>query len=242
VRGAWVKRQRSLLRYRRRRASGRQPYEPRSSRGLERQRLRVVALIREWRSEIRVLAGVYNVSADAIAGVMLWDAVENPYRRPLLRLGPGKVHPCELGRKSDAERAEDAGLAPFTPGGVVSRLRILRRPEGALVYIAAILAYHAANYESIAGVNIRADPAVLCTLYQGGASEARATRLARRRARDLGARPLAGDEMGPWVETQRAFIRGLLAEPGPIVTVRNAPRRSRRAGRTPSTGAWKPVR
>ena len=34
-----------------------------------------------------------------------------------LRLGPGKVHPLELGRKSDAERAEEAGLTWFTPGG-----------------------------------------------------------------------------------------------------------------------------
>ena len=221
--GVWVKRPRSLLRYRRRRASRLQPSEPRSSRGLERQRLTAVALIRDWRTEIRLLAGLYSVSADAIAGVILWDAVENPYRRPLLRLGPGKVHPLELGRKSDAERAEEAGLTPFTPGGAVGRLRILRRPGGALVYIAAILAYHAANYESIAGVDIRADPAVLCTLYQGGASEARARRLARRRARDLGAKPHAGDEMGPWVETQRVFIRGLLATPGAFVAALTVP-------------------
>jgi hypothetical protein len=150
--------------------------------------------------------------------VILWDGLEDPYRRPLLRLGPGKVHPCEVGRKSDAKRAEEAGLAPFAPDGALSRLRILRGTKGGLLYIAAILSYHAANYESIAGVDIRADPAVLCTLYQGGASEARAARLARRRALDPGARPVPGDEMGPWVETHRAFIRGLLAAPDPHVS------------------------
>jgi hypothetical protein len=83
--------------------------------------------------------------------------------------------------------------------------------------------YHAANYESIAGVDIRADPAVLCNLCQGGASEARAARLARRRARDPGAKPVPGDEMGPWVETHRAFIRGLLAAPDPIVSAGAGP-------------------
>jgi hypothetical protein len=218
----WVKSSRTPLRYRRRRASGRHPHEPRSSRGRERQRLAALALIGEWRAEIHALAARYDVSAEAIAGALLWDALENPYRRPFLRLGPGKVHPCELGRKSDAERAEEAGLVPFAPGGAVRRLRILRRPEGALAYIAGILAYHAANYEAIAGVDIRADPAVLCTLYQGGDSEARAARLARRRARDPGARPRAADEMGPWVDSQRDFIHALLAQPDPWSQPRGA--------------------
>lgn len=209
----WIKRPRSPLRYRRRRATRRHPAEPRSRRGVERQRLTALALVSAWRAEIHVLAERHDVAADAIAGAVLWDALENPYRRPWLRLGPGKVHPFELGRRSDAERAEAAGLVPFTPGGTLGRLRLLRRPEGAFAYIAAILAYHAANYEAIAGVDIRADPAVLCTLYQGGASEARAARLARRRAREPGARPRAGDEMGPWVASHRVFIRGLLAQP-----------------------------
>jgi hypothetical protein len=219
----WVQRPRSIIRYRRRRETGLQPHEARSRRGLERQRLEAIALVRERREEIQALAGIYNVSAHAIAGVILWDALEDPYRRPVLRLGLGKVHPCELGRKSDARRAEEAGLFPFAPRGPVSRTRFLQRAEGALVYIAAILAYHASNYETIAGVDIRADPAILCTLYQGGASELRAARLARRRARDPDAQPIPGDEMGPWVVTQRAFIWGLLAQPDPIPATRAAP-------------------
>jgi hypothetical protein len=214
--GAWVKRPRSVIRYRRRRETGLHPSEPRSSRRRERQRLAALTLIGEWREEIFVLAALYNVSAEAIAGVILWDAAEDPYLRVVLRLGPGKVHPYEIGRKSDAKRAEEAGLAPFAPRGPVSRLRILRRPEGALVYITAILAYHARNYESIAGVDIREDPAILCTLYQGGASELRAARLARRRAEDPSAKPIPGDEMGPWVGTQLAFVRGLLEQPAPV--------------------------
>src|SRR5882724_7592243 len=132
--GTWVKRSRSLvIRYRRVRASGLEPYEPRPSRVLERQRVAALELINDWREEIAVLAGVYNVSSDAIAGTILWDAAEDPYRRPLLRLWPGRVHPCELGRKCDARRAEEAGLTPFKPRGPVSRVRVLRRTEGALV-------------------------------------------------------------------------------------------------------------
>ncbi len=222
--GTWVKRSRSLvIRYRRVRASGLEPYEPRPSRVRERQRVAAFELINDWREEIDVLAGVYNVSALAIAGTILWDAAEDPYRRPLLRLGPGRVHPCELGRKCDARRAEEAGLTPFKPRGPVGRVRILRHTEGALVYIAAILAYHASNYESIAGVDIRADPAILCTLFQGGASELRAARLARRRVDDPNAMPVPGDEMGPWVATHRSFIRGLLERPAAVVAARTVP-------------------
>jgi hypothetical protein len=214
----WVRSPSGLLPYRRVKASGRHPSEARTSRGLERQRLRAFGLIRGQRGRIHALAFTYGVPAEAIAGAILWDALENPYRRPFLRLGPGKVHPWEPGRTTAAERAEEAGLVPFAPGGVRSRLRILRRPEGAIIYIAAILAYHAANYEAIAGVDVRADPAVMCTLYPGGNSEARAKRLARRRAKHPGAMPRAADEMGPWVDRQRAFIRALL-------DFRRAPRR-----------------
>jgi hypothetical protein len=218
VTGAWAKRPRSIIRYRRVRDTGLHPEQPRSSRGRERQRLAAFTLISDWCEEIHVLASLYDISVDAIAGVILWDGAEDPYRRRLLRLGPGKVHPCELGRKCEAKRAEDAGLAPFAPRGPLSRLRILRRPEGALVYIAAIMAYHAENYETIAGVDIRRNPAILCTLYQGGASDLRAARLARRRVHDPGALPMVGDEMGPWVEQHRPFIRGLLEQPAPAAS------------------------
>jgi uncharacterized protein DUF1402 len=194
----------------RRQPTGRHPHAPRSHPGFERQRLDALALISDRRAEIHALADRYRVCAHAIAGAVLWDALENPYRRRWLRLGPGKVHPCELAGESDAERAERAGLVPFSPGGAVRRLRVLRRPEGALAYIAAILAYHAENYETIAGVDIRGDAGVLCTLYQGGSSEARAARLARRRAGNPDAMPRAADEMGPWVMSQRAFIAALL--------------------------------
>ena len=168
VKSVWVKRPRSLLRYRRRRASRRDPHEPRSSRGRERQRLRAIALVSDWRAEIHALARRYDVCAEAIAGAVLWDALENPIA------GGG----CDSGRArsiraSSAARATPSGprtraWSPSRPSGAVGRLRILRRPEGALAYIAAILAHHTANYETTAGVDIRADAGVLCRLTRAG--------------------------------------------------------------------------
>jgi Protein of unknown function (DUF1402) len=166
--------------------------------------------IRSRRELIRAAAARYGIAEEAIAGAVLWDALENPYKRPFLRLGPGKVRPSCLGGPSAAELAERAGLVPFSPTSSLARWRLLRRPDSAIIYISAILASHAADYREVAGVEISEDPAVLCTLYQGGNSAERARRLADRRLRDPGAMPRAADEMGPWVAEHIDFVRAAL--------------------------------
>jgi hypothetical protein len=206
----WARRRGGLIPYRRRRVSGLHPAEPRRRRGLERQRIAAVEHVRSHRGLIRAAAGRHEIAAEAIAGAILWDALENPYKRPFLRLGPGKVRPSRLGGRSAAEAAERAGRVPFSPPSAVVRWRLLRRPDSAIVYIAAILASHAADYREIAGVEIGHDPAILCTLYQGGESAKRARRLADRRLHDPGAMPRAADEMGPWVAEHIDFVRGAL--------------------------------
>ncbi len=185
-------------------------------------------------------AARYGIAEEAIAGAVLWDALENPYKRPFLRLGPGKVRPCRFGGPSAAELAERAGLVPFAPASALARWRLLRRPDSAIIYISAILASHAADYREIAGVEISDDPAVLCTLYQGGKSAERARRLARRRLRDPGAIPRAADEMGPWVAEHIDFVRAALRagpspRPGPINVPISRPFPMPEAGLEPAT-------
>jgi hypothetical protein len=153
----------------------------------------------------------YGVAAEAIAGAILWDALENPYTRRFWRLGPGKVHPVELAGDSEAESVESEGLVLPPARSGWHRLQRLREPVWAITYIAAILRRHADTYERIAGLKIANDPGVLCTLYQGGGSEERARRLAARRAREPNAAPIPGDEMGPWVADNVEFIRAVLS-------------------------------
>ena len=186
------------------------PAQPRRRRGFERQRLAALKHIRLRRELIRAAAARYGIAEEAIAGAVLWDALENPYKRPFMRLGPGKVRPSRLGGPSAAELAERAGLVPFSPASALARWRLLQRTDSAIIYISAILASHAADYREIAGVEISDDPAVLCTLYQGGDSAERARRLADRRLRDPGAMPRAADEMGPWVAEHIDFVRAAL--------------------------------
>lgn len=206
----WARRHRGWVPIRRRAVSGLDPAQPRRRPGFERQRLAALEHVRSRRELIRATAVRYAIAEEAIVGAILWDAFENPYTRPFLRLGPGKVRPSRLGGPSAAERAEEAGLVPFSPAGALARWRLLHRPASAIVYIAAILACHAADYRRIAGVEIGNDPAVLCTLYQGGGSATRARRLAVRRLRDPGAMPRAADEMGPWVAEHMDFVRAAL--------------------------------
>src|SRR6478736_3859531 len=206
----WARRHRGLIPFRRRRVSHLHPAQPRRRRGFERQRLAALEHIRLRRELVRAAAARYGIAEEAIAGAVLWDALENPYKRPLMRLGPGKVRPSRLGGPSAAELAERAGLVPFSPATALARWRLLQRPDSAIIYISAILASHAADYREIAGVEISDDPAVLCTLYQGGDSAERARRLADRRLRNPGAMPRAADEMGPWVAEHIDFVRAAL--------------------------------
>lgn len=209
-------------RYRRRRSSGLHPLDPGRRPHQRRQRREALALIEEHRDLIRAVAHEYSVPTAAVTGALLWDPCENPYVRPFLRLGPGRVYPFHLRRRSMAELVERSGLVDDPGGSARARMRRLREPEVAIRYIAAILGLHAANYLRIAGVDIGGDAGVLCTLYQGGNSEERARRLAERRRADPAARPLPAEEMGPWVAEHAALLEGLVEGCGARRAVRPA--------------------
>jgi hypothetical protein len=188
--------------------SGLSPTTPRPDRDIEAQRLEAIDIVRSNCLKIWATAGKYGISAEAIAGAILWEALENPYHRSFSRLGPGKVHPTEIIGKSEAEKVEEEKRVPASKDKE-ERTQRLQRADQAITYIAAIMQRHADNYKKIAGVDITNNPGILCTLYQGGKSEERAQKLAEKRKKDPNAQPMPGDEMGPWVEQNMDFIKGL---------------------------------
>jgi Protein of unknown function (DUF1402) len=206
----------SLLILRRLKRTGRDPLQPWPGLRRERERQRGLGFVVAHRSRIREEAERYGIAPEAIAGAVTWDMLENPYRRPVLRLGPGRVYPCHLLRRSEAEKVEEIGLVQVEPGSAWLRLRRLRQPRWAIRYVAAIMRRHADNYLRIAGVDISDNPGVLCTLHQGGNSEKRAARLARRRRTDPEAAPSPADEMGLWVERHADFLRSLVGDDPPL--------------------------
>ena len=211
------------------------PTDPRQDTYREQQRVEAINLITSHAQEI-INAGVnYEVDPRAIAGAILWEALENPYddgvlepnyRPENLRNGPGKVHVFNYRRPdqlSEAEKVEMAGLVPQIfqlprLAQVPERWERLQQPGYAIVYIAAIMSRHASDYQA-QGFYIRNNPGVLCTLYQGGNSEGRAANKAREResvVREGGdpssVQPQAADEMGPWVEDNLSYIQALIRQ------------------------------
>jgi hypothetical protein len=194
----------------RRVATGLSPVQPRNRRTFEIQRAETVTLVSRHAMDIRAAARRNGIPPEAVAGAIVWEGVENPYRRRLARLGPGKVRPVQPWGTTEARRVEAEGrIAPAS--GVLNRFLRARDTNWAIAYIAAIMGRHADVYERVASVTIRDDVGVLCTLYQGGRSEKRAARLARERKQGRSARPVAGNEMGPWVVAHLEFVRSLLA-------------------------------
>src|SRR3954454_11725031 len=72
----------SVLIVRRLKRTGLHPLDPRGTGWRERQRIAALELVAEHRETILAAAERYRVAPEAIAGAILWDPLENPYRRP----------------------------------------------------------------------------------------------------------------------------------------------------------------
>jgi hypothetical protein len=223
---AHVAQQRARSEVKRKPVSGLPMAKRRDDPDIELQRLEAFKIIANERSHILSEARRFNISSDAIAGAILWEALENPYHRSFGRLGPAKVHPNNwFGKRTDwveeseAEKIEEEKRVPPSRD-LIERWEKLQRPSIAVTYIAAIMRRHADNYLKIAGVDISHNPAVLGTLYQGGHSESKAKDFAERRKKDPAAAPKAADEMGPWILANLAKIHVLLTSTSAIQMTR----------------------
>jgi hypothetical protein len=194
--------------------------EIRENENFEQQRVETLQIISDYQDLIHGEAAKHHIPPEAIAGAILWEALENPYSRSVFRRGPGKIRSTPdnpLGGKSDAESAEDAGLIEKPDSDDASQRDQLRgerlmKPGWAIQYAAAIMRWHADNYLKIAGVDISGDASLLCTLFQTGGSEERAAKLAERIKEDPDAKPAANDQMGAWVNTNLGDISALLVK------------------------------
>ncbi|MGI0489922.1 hypothetical protein ACN4EK_31280 [Pantanalinema rosaneae CENA516] len=173
----------------------------------ELQRLWAINLIKNHAPFISQMAAEYNVTSDAIAGAILWEATENPYSviRHAFPGGipngtsvgiPGKIH---VTKDTDVSVIiEREGRVPALAKNTwQERAKRLTSPFWAIRYIAAIMDRSAEIYERTAReaakddvaqkrpprpvFNIRDDAGVLTTLYQGGKDQDRADTFEKRR-------------------------------------------------------------
>jgi hypothetical protein len=184
----------------------------------EAQRTEGIRLVRERCAEIVRVARRYCVPPEAIAGAILWEALENPYLVPGQAVidpgpGPGKVHYVNNdGTTTAAQQAEDDGLLPKADSPD-DRYRRVVNPDWSISYIGAILKDTADRYESGTAkrgkakrgkaIDISTDIGVLLTFYEGvdGGPDAAAAK------DDLSVGPVMANDMGPWVVDHLPWVR-----------------------------------
>jgi hypothetical protein len=134
----------------------------------EEQRLWAWKIVKDYAEDIKNIALEYEVTPDAIAGAILWEAIENPYPlyRSMLpqgvpgsipiasRMGTsGKIHVTQSNplnfEKTVAEKLEDEKrvAALSKPGDWKERAKRLSDPKWAIRYIGAVLDRAADIYE-----------------------------------------------------------------------------------------------
>jgi Protein of unknown function (DUF1402) len=201
--------------------SGLPPTKTRSNGYLEDQRREAIKMVQQLCLEIKQAAEHYGVPPEAIAGAILWEALENPHKSPPEPWdpgpGPGKVHWYEVPPTwNSALHAEEQGKIPgVDPNPAIGeeerRQRVID-PKQAIWYIGAILSDDVDIYRSVAQVDISQNVGVLLTLYQGvaGGPPDSAGRLAARREHDPSAQPAMAGGMGPWVTENIQWVKGQL--------------------------------
>jgi hypothetical protein len=185
---------------------------------------RAATWIYRHRDEIIAAELEYKVDRRAIAGAIMWEALENAFLAGVRAQGPGKVHAYTLniggvGYGEDdviAKKVEDLGYLP-KQANVADRLKILKTPVGAIEYIAAIMCAYA-DISASRNYNIRCDPVVLTHCFQGTGNKYSTAgdfenwdKLLETKA---GAPLDPRNDMAIWVRSHLGLLQDLVGSPG----------------------------
>ncbi|HWB25902.1 MAG TPA: DUF4157 domain-containing protein [Chitinophagaceae bacterium] len=181
--------------------------------------------VKNWMQDnlqlIQVAESKWNVDKRAIAGAIAWEALENVLPFSIRAVGPGKVHVKEKWYEEGnpvSKQVEDRGY--LYKQTVDDRANILSTTVGSINYIGAILKAFT-DIAATAGYNIKCDPAILCTFYNGfDLPKAEALFKTKKYPAPLKASP---DKMGHWVENNIPYLEecvgtGGICHPGDYPT------------------------
>ncbi len=200
--------------------------------GLNPAEMQVLAWMRKHRPLIVAAEQRFRVDRRAIAGAIAWEMLENVVRTPKLKIsvGEGKVHTYFGSRKqpvksawvqlrmrlsigdpggdTSAKEVEELGYLP--PQSFESRLQILATTEGAITYIAAMMAASADLAAQHGFDDIRADPIILTNVYHGRTLRSWDAALA---VKPRGAPFKGGNPMDVWLSAHMAYIEDGVGRP-----------------------------
>lgn len=163
----------------------------------------VYAALHAHRDQIAAAGRRYRVSRIAVAGAIAWEMLENVRSGGWRSVGWGKVHTFNFAFWDDpiAKEVEDRGYLPKQSRA--ERERLLRQPDSAILYIAAIMGAVADAAERIHGGNIRMDAEILTNVYQSMDLDDWEGHLGRKAK---GAGFGGGNAMDRWVVERRDFL------------------------------------
>jgi hypothetical protein len=173
----------------------------------------VFACLNARRREIVDAEKTFGVTRLAIAGAIAWEMLENVRTHSPRSVGYGKVHLYNYHFSSSwyetaAKQAEDRGY--IAPQSKEERKLLLATPEGAIRYIAAIMAAIADIAGRLGTRDIRFDPEILTNVYQSmDLKEWEAHLLAKPKNATLA----GGNKMDRWVMSNLGFLIAAVGQP-----------------------------
>lgn len=200
--------------------------------GLNPAELQVLAWLRAHQHLIANAEQRFRVDRRAIAGAIAWEMLENVIRNPKtnLSVGEGKVHTYfgnrnapvktawslmrvklsigDPGDNTSAKEVEDFGYLP--PQTYANRVAILSTTDGAIAYIAAIMAAIADLAAQHGFDDVRSNPVILTNVYQGRTLHSWDAAL---KAKVPGSGFGGGNPMDIWVAAHIAFLEDGVGRP-----------------------------
>jgi hypothetical protein len=169
-------------------------------------RERVAFWLSLHKAEIAEAEANWQVSRVAIAGVIAYEALQNPQAFSVSSVGPGKMHlRGDSGQLSWPEVVESTGR--MRPLPEILRKIEMAKPVVAINYIAAALDLAATIAEKY-GVDIRSNPEILGQVYHGYWPNEWLTHMSKKPAGE----PfnLVPGTMGKWIQAHRSYLQSSL--------------------------------
>lgn len=136
--------------------------------GLTEAEKQVFACLNAHRAYIVNAERKFGVTRLAIAGAIAQEMLENVHTSSLRAVGFGKVHWFNLGWPPDRTAASQVEALGYLPQrSLTERKIVLMSPQGAIQYIAAIMAAIAEAAVRHGFADLRDNPEILTNVYQG---------------------------------------------------------------------------
>lgn len=174
---------------------------------LSRSEAHVLAWLQKHKADIASAAAKFKIDRRAIAGAIAWEAIVQVKSSSRRAVGPGKAHIWEFWGTSAIDEVEEKGYMPEADDD--RQRELMKTSSGSTQYIGAIMGA-TADISARYGLDIRNDPGVLTTIYQGWRPSEWEDHMKDKATRHpkgmLWPRPVVANPMGIWVDEHLPYL------------------------------------